>query len=69
MGIEHHISEKWYENIDGNVKIELFKGNSLHSVIASSVLASDKTYDWNIAADQAQRSYCFSLFDYFLVLN
>jgi len=37
----------WGDNIDGNVKIELFKGGSLKEVLAASV-ASNGSFQWTI---------------------
>jgi len=42
---------KWGDNIDGNVKIELYKGSSLKETLASST-ESDGLFDWDIPADQ-----------------
>lgn len=41
---------KWADNIDGNVKIELFKGGSLKETLASST-ESDGSFDWSIAGN------------------
>jgi hypothetical protein len=41
----------WSDNIDENVKIELFKGGTLNSTIANST-ESDGEYDWEIPEDQ-----------------
>ena len=41
----------WTDNIDENVKIELYKAGSLNSVIVSST-ESDSAYDWIIPLDQ-----------------
>lgn len=40
----------WKDNIDGNVKIELFKGGSLKETLASST-ASDGSHEWQIAGN------------------
>lgn len=45
-------SISWSDNIDENVKIELYKGGSVNSTIASST-ESDGTYEWQIPANQA----------------
>lgn len=41
---------KWGDNIDGNVKIELFKGGSLKEELAAST-ESDGSFEWQIAGD------------------
>jgi hypothetical protein len=41
---------KWGDNIDGNVKIELFKGGSLKETLAAST-ESDGSFDWTIAGN------------------
>lgn len=48
VGTTHDL--KWGDNIDGNVKIELFKGGSLKEELAASV-ASTGTFEWQIAGD------------------
>ena len=40
----------WGDNIDGNVKIELFKGGSLKEELAAST-ESDGSFEWQIAGD------------------
>ena len=40
----------WADNIDGNVKIELFKGGSLKEELAAST-ESDGSFEWQIAGD------------------
>ena len=40
----------WADNIDGNVKIELFKGGSLKEALAAST-ESDGSFEWQIAGD------------------
>ncbi len=44
-------SIKWGDNIDGKVKIELYKGSSLKETLASST-ESDGEFVWDIPADQ-----------------
>ena len=41
---------RWGDNIDGNVKIELFKGGSLKEELAAST-ESDGSFEWQIAGD------------------
>jgi hypothetical protein len=43
---------KWSTILDGDVKIELLKGSSVHSVIADAVPASDVSFAWEIPNDQ-----------------
>lgn len=41
---------RWNDNIDGNVKVELLKGGSLHETLASST-ESDGKFEWIISED------------------
>lgn len=42
----------WYDNIDGNVKIELLKGGSVASELAAST-ESDGAFEWQVPGDLA----------------
>ena len=52
-GSSHVIT--WDDNISGNVKIELYKGSSLNSIISSST-ESDGYYMWNMATNLSSGS-------------
>ncbi|MBN1127985.1 MAG: hypothetical protein JXA71_03305, partial [Chitinispirillaceae bacterium] len=54
---EHGSAQKilWSDNISGNVKIDLYKGTSLNTVIAASS-ASGGTHDWTVPATLAAGS-------------
>ena len=41
-----------YQNLTGNVKIELFKGGVLNSVLSSSIAIDTGTYSWTISPSQ-----------------
>jgi hypothetical protein len=42
----------WSDNINGNVKIDIYEGSALKSTLAASV-ASNGSYSWNVPADFA----------------
>lgn len=50
QGVEKVIS--WEDNLDGNVKIELYKGSSLSATISAST-PSNGSFTWTVPEDQA----------------